>query len=121
MRHKISLVITIILIILALYFLDIKCIFKLLYGLSCPGCGLTRAYKSLVNLDIVSAFYYHPLFWAIPIIVLIYINNKNSKWLIFFIALFIVVYIFRLFDTNCGIVTIDFKESLFYKIINIIK
>lgn len=117
MRHRIGIVITIILIILSLYLLDIKCIFKLLYGISCPGCGLTRAYKSLINLDIASAMYFHPLFWTIPIIVFLYIKDRNSKYLIFFIILFLAAYIIRLFDNKCDIVTINLKESLFYNII----
>jgi hypothetical protein len=38
------------------------CLFKRVLGLPCPGCGLTRAYLSLLRFDLGNAFFYHPLF-----------------------------------------------------------
>ena len=110
--------IIIIIIVFALYFLDIECIFRLLYGVSCPGCGLTRAYKSILNLDLKSAFYYHPLFWTIPIILYLCIKKVDSKYLIVFIILFIIVYFIRLCDNNCDIVSINIEDSLLYKLLS---
>ena len=34
---------------------------KWLFGLSCPGCGMTRASLAAIRLDFSAAFYYHPL------------------------------------------------------------
>ena len=42
------------------------CPFRLLFRIPCPCCGLTRAWKAALQLDFLSAFYYHPLFWFIP-------------------------------------------------------
>lgn len=39
----------------------IPCIFKLITGYDCPGCGITRCLFSLINLDIKSAFNYNAL------------------------------------------------------------
>lgn len=74
------------------------CIYKRLLGISCLGCGLTRAYKSLIHGNIKQAFYYHPLFWTIPIIsyIGIFTPKNESKLLLFFIILFIIVYIIRI-------------------------
>lgn len=52
---------------LALYLLDIGCIFRLMTGIPCPGCGMTRAWLAALRLDFVVAFAYHPLFWVVPI------------------------------------------------------
>ncbi|MCX8129593.1 MAG: DUF2752 domain-containing protein [Clostridia bacterium] len=38
------------------------CVSKATFGVPCPGCGMTRSFKSLIKGDIHSAFYYHPLF-----------------------------------------------------------
>ncbi len=52
---------------LALYLLDIGCVFRLMTGIPCPGCGMTRAWLAALRLDFAAAFAYHPLFWAVPI------------------------------------------------------
>lgn len=38
-----------------------KCPLKLLTGLDCPGCGLSRALLCLLRLDFQGALHYHPL------------------------------------------------------------
>jgi len=55
-----------------------KCPIKLIFGVDCPGCGMTRAYKALLRLDLKSAFSYHELF-PIPLIVVIY-QIFRKKW-----------------------------------------
>jgi len=37
------------------------CPFKLLTGLPCPGCGMTRSVVALLHGDAVTSAYYHPL------------------------------------------------------------
>ncbi len=48
------------------------CIFKLLFGLPCPGCGLTRANVLFFTGHFYEAFMMHPLFLVADIF-LIYI------------------------------------------------
>lgn len=49
------------------------CIFKILFHIDCPGCGLTRAFISLLKGDISGAIHYNNtvFFWVITIILFI--------------------------------------------------
>lgn len=58
--------------IIFLYYSGIGCVWKYLFGITCPGCGMTRAYISLLKGDISAAFGYHFMFWSVPIL-LIYV------------------------------------------------
>lgn len=44
------------------------CPFRNLTGMPCPGCGMTRAWFAFLRLDILSAIYYHPMFWSVPVL-----------------------------------------------------
>ena len=64
----------------------IPCIFYEITGLYCPGCGMTRAVKALVRLDVYSSFRNNILLYTVfPIIFILEImnlkfkNNKKSK------------------------------------------
>ena len=37
------------------------CRFKEVTGLSCPTCGLTRSFESLITFNVVESFLYHPM------------------------------------------------------------
>ena len=41
------------------------CPFKLLTGLPCPGCGMTRSVVTLLHGDLGASLYYHPLGFVI--------------------------------------------------------
>lgn len=102
------------------YILDIGCIFKKLSGLSCPGCGMTRAWLSFLKGDIGKAFYYHPLFWmiiVIPAITLIRKRISDSLFngiLICCIVLLMGCYLIRLFGGS-DIVSFNPYNSLIIK------
>ncbi len=103
------------------FYLIFHCPIKYLTGISCPGCGMTRAFISLAKLDFEKAFYYHPL-WCVPIIfVFVYIlfKNKHKKiynaFICLSIVLFIIVYLHRLFSNN-EVVNIQLERGLLYRI-----
>lgn len=102
--------------------LGTTCLFRLLTGICCPACGMTRAWTSFLNGNIKMAFYYHPLFWFIPVIgILILFERKINKRfyntiMFSFIILVMGCYFYRLF-TNSPVVYINFSESLIHKIL----
>lgn len=91
---------------------DIGCPILYLTGISCPGCGLTRAYFSLLRGDISGAFAYHPLWWGIPVgVLLLAVTEYSEKFrklagsgLVVLLLLWIIVYLERLFDMGDSVV-----------------
>lgn len=53
---------------IVLYFMDFGCIFQRYFQIPCPGCGMTRAIRSVLHLDFKTAFYYHPMVFSLPIL-----------------------------------------------------
>ena len=45
----------------AMHYLDITCVFLKIFGIPCPGCGMTRAALSLLKLDFYNAAKYNIL------------------------------------------------------------
>ena len=86
-----------------MYLSHIRCFFKAATGVDCMSCGMTRAYISLFSGRISDAFYYHPLFWSVPIVYLVLFFRKkfSARFLAAFttavIAVFLGVYFIRLF------------------------
>lgn len=59
--------------------LSIGCPIKFITGMSCPGCGLTRAWESALLLNFDDAVRFHPLFWVVPLVFLMLAVSKNMK------------------------------------------
>ena len=121
-RAKISLLILAAYIILSL--LHIGCPIRFTTGISCPGCGMTRAVLSALRFDFHSAFYDHPLFIITPFMFYLflfedYINPRLYKafWAVI-IILFLIVYLVRLFILQNNIVSVDIQNSIFLKLIH---
>ena len=55
------------LIFIVLILNDVPCLFKLVFHIPCPGCGLTRGFKELFKLNISKSLYYNIL--CIPIFI----------------------------------------------------
>ena len=109
------------------YITGIGCPIKFLTGISCMGCGMTRAYLSLLRLDLVGAFRYHPLF-PIPIIAAILflfrsrISQKIVKFLLFTtIVLFSIIYLLRILDPSDTVVVFEPANGAIARLIHILK
>lgn len=50
--------------------LELHCPVRRLIGIPCPGCGMSRAWLCALEGDLAGAFYYHPMFWAVPLLAL---------------------------------------------------
>lgn len=57
----------------------IGCPIKSLIGISCPGCGMTRAWLAALTLRFDLALAYHPLFWLVPILFVIAYNKDRLR------------------------------------------
>lgn len=73
LRHqrKIWVPIAVLLLAVAYIFLDyihFGCLFQRFLHLPCPGCGMTRAFKSVLMLDWKDAFRYHPMVFSLPLV-----------------------------------------------------
>ncbi len=88
------------------------CTFYLMTGFYCPGCGMTRATHSMLNLDFVKAFRFNALLVvSIPVLIYLYVwwvtwaysgkelpkINIPKKVTIFLIALAVVFVVGRNF------------------------
>lgn len=107
-----------------LSYFGIGCPIKYITGISCPGCGMTRALISLLKLDINKAFYFHPLFPLVIIFLIVYcfkskVNYKYYKCFIFIIViLFLIIYTYRLLDINDTIVVFKPNDGLIARILH---
>lgn len=67
--------------IITAFDITIPCFYYTIFGIKCPGCGMTRMFLSLLKLDFVSAFYYNPvvfvLFFIWNIIGVLCISEKT--------------------------------------------
>ena len=92
-------------------------------GVSCPGCGMTRAAFALLRFHFADAFHYHPLVYVMPLIVLIFlikrhISKRLYQILIFtFILLFVTIYLVRMCDPTNDIVEFHPEQGFIFRTI----
>ena len=63
--------------ILVVFIFDVNCIFKSITSIPCPGCGLTRGFRSLFKGNLIEAEQYNILTIPIFIFLLIAAILKN--------------------------------------------
>lgn len=90
--------------------INFNCYFKTLFGIRCPGCGLTRSFRAILNFDFGLAFNYNilgiPLFIILIIITIslivdtIYNRNKTIEYIFeFFRKYYIIILLFIIVTT----------------------
>ena len=105
--------------------LDATCLVKYFTGVSCPGCGMTRACLSALRFDFSAAFYYHPL-WIVmlplaALLIFLWVKRKKKVFcavLVLFFAALIGVYLYRLFYTESDVVVWELEKGIIFKIIS---
>jgi len=106
---------------LGMMILGIGCPIKYFTGVSCAGCGMTRAWLALLHFDIKSAFYYHPLFIVPFILLIVYILFEHKKFVncvLIAAILFVILYLYRLLVTENDIVVFKPSEGLIYRTVS---
>lgn len=101
----------------------VTCPIKYITGISCAGCGMSRAWIALLHFNIHEAFMYHPLFFLPPVVVIVMllkskINIKFYKIFIFTMAgAFVIVYLYRMFIGTGDIVVFEPQNNILFRII----
>ena len=93
-------------IILILGYLGMPCIFLTIFGVPCPGCGMTHAFLALLSFRFRDAFSYNPCIFLLPLFYLYFwqngvvFRNRLINRLVLLIAgcLFILRYILFIFS-----------------------
>ena len=103
---------------LVFHMTGVGCPLKYITGISCPGCGMTRAWGAVLRLDFAAAFRFHPL-WILPIpgAAILFFRNRIPKKafrtsLILIGVCFAVVYAVRMADPDNTIVVFAPGEGL---------
>ena len=105
--------------------MGLPCPIKYLTGVSCAGCGMTRAFTAAFSGDLAAAFYYHPLWLFVPVVMCVLIVAHFSKKKRLFnvtlaigLGVMLTVWLVRLIDPNCNVVTVDMSQSIWGKIVS---
>lgn len=107
--------------ILFLYISGIGCPIKFITGISCAGCGMTRAWLCLLSGHPIRAFSFHPLYPLPALYILIYIfKHKTEKRVLSAIGggaviLFIAVYIIRMVNPTDSVVIFHPSDGIIFK------
>lgn len=125
MRWKdIGAVAVIVLFYLVIEGFGVTCPILFLTGISCAGCGMSRAWLSLLRLDLSAAFQYHPLFWLpVPAGIALLCRRRipGNVWKAMVTAacvLFLGTYIARLLSPEDEIVVCQVTQGLLYRLLS---
>lgn len=103
--------------------LGVTCPIKFFTGISCAGCGMSRAWLAFLHGEIRLAFSYHPLFLlAAPLVALLLFRRRIPKGvfrvvLLAMVGLFFAVYVVRLINPEDTVVVFQPVEGLVPRII----
>ena len=109
---------------LGLEALGITCPILFLTGISCAGCGMSRAWMALLRLDVSAAFQYHPLFWlpvpaGIALLCRRWIPRRVGKVLLIALCVvFLAVYLARLLSPEDTVVVWEPSQGLLYRLVS---
>ena len=91
--------------------LHLPCPILWITGISCPGCGITRACLSLLRLDVAAALYYNPSVFAVILaaILLVFSEKKKTKNTTLFVTacFMIAVYLYRMLFSHAPVLQFD--------------
>lgn len=122
-RDGFTAIISIVILYMFLENIGITCPIKFITGISCAGCGMSRAWISLLHFNIHDAFMYHPLFFLPPVVVIVMllkskINIKFYKIFMFtIVGAFVIVYLYRMFIGTGDIVVFEPQNNILFRII----
>lgn len=104
--------------------MGIGCPIKFITGISCAGCGMTRAWVLFLTGKIPAAFHYHPVFFLPPVFILLVLFKKRIPEKIYkgsitvMVVIFLAVYIVRMLNPNDTIVEFDIRDSFLIQLLH---
>ncbi len=124
-KHKAEyeVILSLLLVVALLFITGIGCPIKFFTGISCAGCGMSRALYCMLTLDFKTAVYYHPLCFLFPLFAIFLFFHKHVSRKIFkgilvaICVIFVIVYLIRLFDDKCSVVTCNPQNGFILKAI----
>ena len=100
----------------------IGCPIKFVTGISCAGCGMTRAVICACTGRFSEAFKYHPL-WVLVIPSIVWMLHKPHKYrkihemgIALIVGAFLVVYLIRMFDPSDTVVVFEPGQNLLFRL-----
>ena len=108
---------------LIFYFTGIGCPIRFLTGISCPGCGMTRAVISLFSHNFTDAWYFHPLVFILPFVILVFLLKERLPdkvfyaFFFFFFSAIIIVFLVRIIDPENDVVTFQLHQGFIVRAI----
>ncbi len=125
-KNALPAILAVVLVYATFHITGIGCPIRFVTGVSCPGCGMTRAWLALLRLDFAGAFYYHPLFLMPAAALVVYMCKAGipgkvyNIWMFTLIMLFSIIYLLRLLGPDDTVVAFRPQEGLIYRIISLI-
>ena len=114
-------VLAVVLLYVFFHFTGIGCPIHFLTGVSCPGCGMTRAVFALLRFRFAEACHYHPLVYVLPFAVLYLLFRRRipkllDKISIFtIVVLFVTIYVIRICDPANGVLEFAPQNGFLYR------
>lgn len=122
---KLAMTLALVIVIMSVF--RVPCIIKYLTGISCPGCGMSRACISALRLDFAAAFAYHPLWVVLPFSLggLLYCRIRKHRLahailLTVSVLLLIAVYLWRMLTCGGDVVVFAPQNGLIARMIRAI-
>ncbi|MBE6913072.1 MAG: DUF2752 domain-containing protein [Ruminococcaceae bacterium] len=105
------------------YFFKWSCPVYYVTGISCPGCGMTRALFALLRLDLSTALYYHPLIFfcivVLPVLLVVHIKRKRFVKKIItvvFVVVFFATYLYRFLVLKSPVLLFTPENGIFVRL-----
>ena len=101
----------------------ITCPIKYLTGVSCAGCGMTRAWVHALTLHFPEAFGYNPVFWIVPFLLFLLWLQKRKPvpariGLGICLGIMLLAYCIRMTDPTDTVVVFAPKDGSIYRTIH---
>lgn len=106
-----------------LQLIGITCPIKFMTGVSCAGCGMTRAWIRVLHLDFAGAFHYHPLFFLPPAVLVMLLLKKHMSKRVFQVCMltvilsFLIIYLVRMIWFQNEIMVFHPSQNALFRII----